>query len=398
MKKNNLYLGLALIAAICCTSCGRQSDVTLSGTIEGWNNERIFIAHSPLHNPDSVGYDTIQATDGKFTYDRIFSVPTIVKLNAENVEQANIATQLELLLQPNEKVSVAGKYEDEFLSYKAKGVVSDVVSTVEEQSKLRESSKTLYVTVSSLYKRLKEMTSQEDIDEKVADSLYDLYVKQMEAIAQKKLEYVKAHLDHDLAVLYLFAEPRKDTLLKYYNQLSDKIKQSRLSERLRKSVEAARVDVIKRNNEEAVKAGSQAPSFALYDLKGKERKLEEFKGKYVVLDFWGTWCIWCVRGMPQMKTYYEKYKGKVEFIGIACRDTKERVSDFATKENIPWVMLINGEKQVNGSTITFDKEVSLLYGVAGYPTKFILDKDLKIVGRFLGEGEDFYEKLDELLK
>ena len=52
-----------------------------------------------------------------------------------------------------------------------------------------------------------------------------------------------------------------------------------------------------------------APDFELPDLQGNPLKLSSLRGKYVVLDFWGAWCVWCIRGIPAMKEAYTKYKG-----------------------------------------------------------------------------------------
>ena len=51
-----------------------------------------------------------------------------------------------------------------------------------------------------------------------------------------------------------------------------------------------------------------APDFTLNDINGKPLVLSSLRGKYVILDFWGSWCVWCIRGIPNMKEYYNKYK------------------------------------------------------------------------------------------
>ena len=70
--------------------------------------------------------------------------------------------------------------------------------------------------------------------------------------------------------------------------------------------------------------GIEAPDFTLNDLNGKPLTLSSLRGKYVILDFWGSWCGWCIKGIPQMKEYYQKYAGKFEILGIDCNDTEEK--------------------------------------------------------------------------
>ena len=73
-----------------------------------------------------------------------------------------------------------------------------------------------------------------------------------------------------------------------------------------------------------IRAGVQAPDFTAKKVDGTTFTLSSLQGKYVVLDFWGSWCKWCIKGFPDMKTAYAKHKDKVEFVGIACRDTEAK--------------------------------------------------------------------------
>ena len=71
-----------------------------------------------------------------------------------------------------------------------------------------------------------------------------------------------------------------------------------------------------------------APDFTLNDINGKPLALSSLRGKYVILDFWGSWCVWCIRGIPNMKEYYNKYKGKFEILGIDCNDSEQEWKVF----------------------------------------------------------------------
>ena len=138
--------------------------------------------------------------------------------------------------------------------------------------------------------------------------------------------------------------------------------------------------------QKALGAGKQAPDFRLRDINGTERTLADFKGKYVVLDFWGTWCGWCIKGIPQMKEYYNKYKDRMEIVGICCNDTDEKWRDGVAKHQLPWTNLYNG----------FDKDIVTRYAVSGFPTKVLIDPEGKLVQIFIGESEEMYQKLDNL--
>ena len=124
------------------------------------------------------------------------------------------------------------------------------------------------------------------------------------------------------------------------------------------------------------------------NLNGEEMTLASFNGKYTLLDFWGTWCGWCIKGMPDMKKYYAKYKNKMEIVGICCRDTENKWREGVENLQLPWTNLYNGN----------DDEIVINYAVTGYPTKILIDPQGKIVEVFVGESEELYKKLDMLFK
>jgi thiol-disulfide isomerase/thioredoxin len=123
---------------------------------------------------------------------------------------------------------------------------------------------------------------------------------------------------------------------------------------------------------------------------GKKFELSSLRGKYVVLDFWGTWCGPCIAGMPKMKEYLDKYQNKMEIVGVASESDKgER-----------WRIFLDGKPQYQWYHVLSTKEEDFIlkFSVAGFPTKIIVNQEGKIVGRFVGEDNEIYKKLDELIK
>ena len=142
---------------------------------------------------------------------------------------------------------------------------------------------------------------------------------------------------------------------------------------------------------EAVKEESDemmAPDFTLTDIYGMPLTLSDFRGKYVVLDFWGSWCPWCIKGIPKMKEYYQKYNGKFEIIGIDCNETQEKWKAAVATYNMPWKHVFNPRS----SRLVAD------YGIQGYPTKIIIDPKGRVDRVVVGEDPAFYNYLDELFK
>ena len=131
-----------------------------------------------------------------------------------------------------------------------------------------------------------------------------------------------------------------------------------------------------------------APDFTLNDIYGMPLTLSSFRGTYVVLDFWGSWCPWCIKGIPEMKEYYKKYSGKFEIIGIDCNDPVEKWKAAVAAYDMPWKHVYNPK----GSRLAQQ------YGVQGYPTKIIIDPKGRVEKVVVGEDPAFYEYLDELFK
>ena len=140
-------------------------------------------------------------------------------------------------------------------------------------------------------------------------------------------------------------------------------------------------------------AGVEAPDFTLKDIEGNDFTLSSLRGKYVILDFWGSWCGWCIKGMPKMKEYYQKYAGKFEIVGVDCNDTDQKWKDAVKKHELPWKHVYNPranteEEQANN--------VCGKYGITGFPTKIVISPEGKIVKTIVGEDPAFYTLLDEL--
>ena len=134
--------------------------------------------------------------------------------------------------------------------------------------------------------------------------------------------------------------------------------------------------------------GPEAPDFTLNDINGKPLTLSSLRGKYVVLDFWGSWCIWCIKGMPKMKEYYAKYAGKLEILGIDCNDSEEKWKAAVAEHQLPWLHVYNTD------------ESGLLekYGIEGFPTKVVIDPEGHVANVVVGEDPAFYTYLDKLFQ
>lgn len=199
--------------------------------------------------------------------------------------------------------------------------------------------------------------------------------------------YVRQYPDSDLS-LFILGNIESERMDKLYLTLTERVKKGPLSPIAQVFEERLRRERMFLENQGKVVEGALAPDFTLKDLQGKPLALISLRGKYVVLDFWGSWCGWCVKGIPDMKRYYEKYRDKMEILGIDCRDKEEVWKAAVEKHALPWLHVRNEG----------NPDVSLLYAVEGYPTKIVVDPEDKIAKIVVGESPEFYQYLDQLFQ
>lgn len=134
--------------------------------------------------------------------------------------------------------------------------------------------------------------------------------------------------------------------------------------------------------------GEEAPDFTLNDPEGNPLTLSSLRGKYVVLDFWGTWCKWCVKGIPDMKACYEKYEGLFEMLSIDFGDDEDTWLKAIDAYKMDWLHVITDEESA--------AQLQEQYAIEGFPTKMVIDPEGKIIHITVGEDPAFYKYIDDL--
>jgi thiol-disulfide isomerase/thioredoxin len=200
------------------------------------------------------------------------------------------------------------------------------------------------------------------------------------------LAFIKQHPTYEASAAFIPQLEDIDLMKQGVALLAANVREGRMKPFYQGIIDQAEAQA-KAEQEAAAKqaSGVEAPDFTLNDINGKPLKLSSLRGKYVLLDFWGSWCIWCIRGIPQMKQYYEKYKGKFEILGVDCNDTQEKWKEAVKKYELPWLHVYNPR----------DSKVLADYGVQGFPTKVLVGPDGKIVKTIVGEDPSFYTFMDE---
>ena len=121
--------------------------------------------------------------------------------------------------------------------------------------------------------------------------------------------------------------------------------------------------------------GVDAPNFTLKNLEGKEVSLNEFRGKYVLVNFWATWCGPCKIEMPSLETLYQRFKNK-NFVMLAISNDMYGatvVKPFVKANKINFPVLLDQQLKASNR-----------FGVVSLPSTFMIDPKGEIIGAILG--------------
>jgi thiol-disulfide isomerase/thioredoxin len=116
-----------------------------------------------------------------------------------------------------------------------------------------------------------------------------------------------------------------------------------------------------------------APDFTLSDLAGNEVALSDYKGMPVVLNFWASWCGYCVQEMPYFDSMAKELEGDVQFLMVNYQESKETAQAYIDQYGYSFDVLLDIEGAVTNG-----------YGVSGFPTTCFIDKDGKLQNAVIG--------------
>lgn len=136
--------------------------------------------------------------------------------------------------------------------------------------------------------------------------------------------------------------------------------------------------------------GDRYVDFTQPNVEGKNISLSDFKGKVVLLDFWGSWCGACRENNPGLMKIYNEFKSKgFEILGVAADIEKKSWIDAIKKDGLNWENVTD----LKG----WNNKAAIIYGVNKYPTNYLIDKSGTIVAIDL-ENNNLKNKLSEMLK
>lgn len=366
------------VSCLSLSACMMADDLHVSGNLSDVGNDTL-IAMTYLNNSVDQTMKVV-GKDGAFDFHMDVKEPAPLVLQVRHPMkdgQQPMAAYAVLMAVPGENLKVTGS----FSNYQVDG--SAFYKDFEQCRKVSASFEEGVKNLQRDYSARMEQGANPDSLEKVINKAYE----ELKAnLSDATLKYIKAHPDMEACVSMLDnvdVENYKEVLA----ALSPAVREGRMKGLVDHFADYAQKALEREAAKKNTVEGNVAPDFTLKSIDGKNISLSSLKGKVVVLDFWGSWCGWCIKGMPKMKEYYAKYKGKLEILGIDCNDTEQKWRDAVKKHELPWLHVRNEG----------NPDVTVLYGISGFPTKIVVDAEGKISKVVVGESEDFYTYLDQLL-
>lgn len=349
---------LASLTALILVSCKDQSVFTMSGTVKNPGKA----GYVYLIVADTAGTSVIDsaALGDKITFEFKHNAPFA---NLYKLKLGKEGAIFDFVLKNGDAVKFSTDAADKSHSYE--------VSGSEDSEKIKE-----FNRVSTLYgnkntKLSDEYAAKSEALGKQSDSLLKIYMPVFQKnIADYSNEVLKFVHDNKSSLTAFYAATSLDQfkyeqqLVAYADDIKDSFKDNPAVQSFIRQMAAVK----------PVSVGHKAPEFAVKSIDGKELKLSDFKGKYVMVDFWASWCVPCRQENPNVVKQYAKFHSKgFEILGVSLDTEKKDWLGAINADGLKWAHVSDLQR--------FEGPTERLYRIEAIPSNYIIDPMGNIVAK-----------------
>lgn len=380
MKIRNIVITISLLIAGCLYSFGQRKTFTVTSKIADLKDSTYNM--TIWNGISDVVFKKGSTKNGQIYYQDTTSVPLIIRLTLpteslyKRVDRGYIPVKSQsiwFVAMPGGKILLKGKLSDFAEVYPSGDKENDVISKLNKgyHPLLNKSAnielKLAKDTVEEALKKRLE-AEQERIDSEAEKYLKDFLKKNISSIAG--LYYLEDMLIREIVTI--------DTVEALLPTVAKAYQSSPFYTILKNRVAGSKYDV--------GKSIFQINTRNTYD--GKVFDSNSWKGKFYLIDFWGSWCGPCMADVPDLKKLRDSYPDQLRVLGIAS-DKNDSWRKAIEQHNLNWAHILNDKGSNN---------YVLRLNVTGFPTKILVDPNGTIVYRSTGGGETSFEKISEIIK